>query len=188
MSTATVLASSETLLTAEEFAALPDDRKTELVAGKVIVVPPPGFLHGTVQARIAGRLGDFLEGRELGHALIAAGVVTTRNPDTVRGPDVSFYSYARVPKDELPAVYPEVAPELVFEVRSPGSSLSAELRKVAEYLAAGTLRVCVVDPQRRTALLYGEESGVAMLTENDLLRLPAPLADWTPRVSELFPA
>jgi hypothetical protein len=33
------------------------------------------------------------------------GVVTERGPDTVRGADISFYSYARVPKGPLPDRY-----------------------------------------------------------------------------------
>ena len=188
MSTATVLASSETLLTAEEFAALPDDRKTELVAGKVIVVPPPAFVHGKVQVEIAFLLRLYLRKHDVGHVLTESGVVTTRGPDTVRGPDVSFYSYERVPRDQPPEVYAAAAPEVVFEVRSPGNRPGALLRKAGEYLGAGSLAVCIVDPARRTAVLYVEDETVLILTEQQTLHLPEPLAQWTPRIGDFFPS
>jgi hypothetical protein len=46
-------------------------------------------------------------------------VITERGPDSVRGPDVSFYSYAKVPKDQPPEGYPDVPPDLDVEVLSP---------------------------------------------------------------------
>ncbi len=187
MSTASAPQTAERLLTAEEYAALPDDRRTELVKGKVVEMPQPGFLHGKVQARIARLLGNVADAGDLGHVLTESGVVTKRNPDTVRGPDVSFYSYERVPKDAAPRPYAEAAPEIVFEVRSPDDRSGATLLKAGEYLEAGTLAVCVVDPQRRNAVVYSEESHPAVLGENDALRLPPPLADWTPLVRDFFP-
>ena len=187
MSTATVSQPDDRLLTAEEYAALPDDRPTELVKGKVVEMPQPGFLHGKVQARIARLMANFVEDRDLGHVLTESGVVTKRNPDTVRGPDISFYSYERIPKENVPSVYAEIAPEIVFEVRSPDDRRGEVLQKAGEYLGAGALTVVVVDPQRRSAVLHGADDSIAILNANDALRLPPPLADWTPRVADFFP-
>lgn len=39
------VAQMERVITAEEFAAEPDDRRTELVQGTVVEMPPPGWLH-----------------------------------------------------------------------------------------------------------------------------------------------
>ncbi|HEX6986536.1 MAG TPA: Uma2 family endonuclease [Planctomycetaceae bacterium] len=187
MSTASVTQPDERLLTAEEYAALTDDRRTELVKGKVVEMPQPGFLHGKVQARIARLMANYVEDHDLGHVLTESGVVTTRDPDTVRGPDVSFYSYERIPKESVPRVYAEAPPEIVFEVRSPDDRVGEVLRKAGEYLTAGTLCVCVVDPRRRSAVVYGEDDSVTVLSENDTLLLPPPLAGWTPRVGDFFP-
>jgi Uma2 family endonuclease len=186
MSTAAA-AQPERLLTAEEFVVLPDNRRTELVKGRIVEVPPPGFLHGVVQARIARLLGNFVEGRGLGHVLTESGTITGRKPDTVRGPDISFYSYGRVPKDQAPGGYPDAPPDLVFEVLSPGQGLKPVLAKVSEYLTAGTLCVCVIDPRRRNAVVYGEDDSVTVLSEDDRLHLPSPLDTWTPRVADFFP-
>ena len=63
---------------------------------------------------------QFCDEHNLGHVVSNdSGVVTERDPDTVRGADVAFYSYGRVPPGPFPRGYLAVAPELVFEVRSP---------------------------------------------------------------------
>ena len=76
--------------------------------------------HGQICARIVYLLERFQEDHPLGHVVSNdCGVVTEHNPDTVRGADVAFYSYGRVPPGPLPRGYLTVVPELVFEVRSP---------------------------------------------------------------------
>lgn len=180
-------AQPERLLTAEEYAVLPDNRRTELVKGRIVEVPPPGFLHGEVQVEIASLLRDHVRKHGLGRVLTESGTVTERKPDTVRGPDVSFYSFGRVPKDRSPDGYPDASPEAIFEVLSPGQGLKPVLAKVSEYLTAGTLCVCVIDPRRRNAVVYGEDDSVTVLSEDDILHLPAPLDMWTPRVGDFFP-
>jgi len=44
---------------------------------------------------------------------------THSNPDTVRGADVNFYSYERLPKGKVPEGFLPVVPDLIVEVRSP---------------------------------------------------------------------
>lgn len=175
------------LLTAEEYAVLPDDRRTELVNGRVVESPWPDFSHGGARAAIGAQLANFVESRDLGHVVAGTGIVTTWNPDTVRGADVSFFSYERIPKHEIPVGYPAVAPEVVFEIVSVFDRMSQTLQRVGEFFMAGVWCVCVVDPHRRSVAIYSEDDFVTLLSESDLLRLPPPLADWTPRVRDFFP-
>lgn len=175
------------LLTAEEFAAEPDDRRTELVNGKAIEMPPPGHRHGRVQMRIARLMGNFVDDRDLGDVSGESGVITKRDPDSVRGPDVMFYSWERMPKGEAPVGYAEIAPEIIFEVLSPSQRQSKLVAKADEYLAAGALCVCIVDPEQRTVLAREPNKPVVVLTEQDTLYLPPPLNEWNPRVGDFFP-
>ena len=112
---------SQVLYTAEEFGRRPDPGyPEELVRGRIVTMPPPGSRHGKVCYNVAYRMGRFLEDHDLGHVLTNdSGVITERGPDTVRGADISFYSYERVPKGPLPPGYLDVTPDLVFEVLSP---------------------------------------------------------------------
>ena len=185
--TMSTLTRSGHLLTAEEFEAEPDDRRTELVEGKVVEMSPTGYRHGRVQIRIARLMGNFVDERDLGDVSGESGVITRRNPDSVRGPDVMFYSWERMPKGEATIGFTEVAPEVIFEVLSPSQTLRKLVKKAEEYLAAGVLCVCIVDPEQRSVMVHERDMPVLVLTEQDTLQLPAPLADWPPRVGDFFP-
>jgi len=112
---------TETLITAEQFCEMPNDGvPRELVRGAVIGMNPPGFRQGAICAAIARILGNYAVERKIGRVTTNdAGVITRRNPDSVRGADVAFYSYQRIPADQQPARYPARSPELVFEVLAP---------------------------------------------------------------------
>src|SRR6266542_3658010 len=101
------MATAEALLTAEEYYWLPDNgQPTELVRGRVVPVNMPYPRHGQICGKVMRLLGSFLDRHDVGHLLSNdSGVVTERGPDTVRGPDVAFYSYARVPRGPLPQGY-----------------------------------------------------------------------------------
>src|SRR3954467_6898041 len=98
MSTASV--TTPALLTAEDFAQRPDPGyPEELVRGRIVPMPMPRPRHGQICSKAVWLLSDCAVGRDLGHVLSNdTGVITERGPDTVRGADVSFYSFARVPK------------------------------------------------------------------------------------------
>jgi Uma2 family endonuclease len=183
MSTATQL-----LYTAEEFARRPDPGyPEELVRGRIVSRPPPQPRHGQVCNKVGRIFGNYADEHDLGHVLSNdSGVITERGPDTVRGADVSFYLYSRVPKGPLPAGYLDVPPDLVFEVRSPEERWPKLLGKVVEYLNAGVRVVGVLDPERNTLQLYEDDQPVRILSEHDELTLPGLLEGFRVAVSRFF--
>src|SRR3989442_185401 len=99
------------LLTVEAFARRPepmDGSREELVRGVIENRPMPRFRHGKSQVNVACLLKAFVTPRWLGHVVTETGVVTEHDPDTVRGPDVAFWSAERLPLDAEIDVYPEV--------------------------------------------------------------------------------
>jgi Uma2 family endonuclease len=146
------MATAEQLLTAEQFAKLADPgHPQELVRGVVVDMPPAKPTHGKICTRIQIELGNFVDEHHLGHVFgNDVGVVTQRDPDSVRGADVAFYSFAKVPDGPLPDRYLPVPPDAVFEVMSPSDRWSQMHRKVAEYLDAGVAAVYVLEPAFRT--------------------------------------
>ena len=71
----------------------------ELVRGRIVVMNVPAPRHGTfVHGSVV--VGVFAEDEhDKGRVMYNdAGVITERDPDTVRGPDFSYYSYDRLPK------------------------------------------------------------------------------------------
>ncbi len=178
----------EALLTAEEFLRLPDDGvPKELVRGKVVPVNVPFPRHGQVCGKVMRVLGRFLDGHDLGHLVSNdSGVVTEHNPDTVRGADVAFYSYSRLPRGPLPERYVDVVPELVFEVRSPTDRWREVLAKVIEYLDAGVTTVCVLDPARQTVHAYNNDLPDRIFRAEEELALPEVLGDFRAPVRLFF--
>jgi Uma2 family endonuclease len=182
------MATTEMLLTADEYSRLPDNGcPTELVRGRIVTMNVPNFQHGMLCNRIGRLLGNYAEERQLGYVLNNdAGVVTQREPDTVRGPDVCFYSYLRVPKGTIPAGYPNVVPEVAIEVRSPSDRWAKVLEKVSEYLNAGVDSVYVVDAQLRSVFAYTADQPNETLDNDDELTFPPPLDGLRIGVRRLF--
>jgi len=115
---------TERHLTAEELFAYPGHEQYELVAGVLRVSEPPGGRHGWIAARLAHILHSHVDTHGLGIVLVEAGYVVRRNPDTVRGPDVSFVSNDRLHPDDVPEAFIPFAPDLAVEI--PLSRRSAE--------------------------------------------------------------
>jgi Uma2 family endonuclease len=178
----------KTLLTAEEFGRRPGDgRPEELVRGKIVMTPPPNRDHGFTCVEIAFHLRLFVGQHKLGRVYgNDSGVVTERNPDTVRGADVAYYSYARLPKGTRSKRYGPEIPELVFEVKSPSDRWPAILQKVAEYLNAGALFVTILDPDTETAVVYSPEGPPRTFTRADELTFPDVLPGFGVVVGRLF--
>ena len=174
-----------TLVTADELLRtnLPDKR-VELVRGVLVVREPAGSRHGRVAMELARHLGNHVHTHGLGAVYAAeTGFTLARDPDTVRAPDVAFVQRERLPEPE-PVGFPALAPDLVVEVLSPGDRPGEVLAKVADWLAAGTRLVWVVDPDRRLARVYGADGseqivteGLALTGEDVVPAFSCPLAD-----------
>jgi Uma2 family endonuclease len=157
-------------LTAEELLALNiQDKRTELVRGRLVVREPAGFARGVVASRINERVATFVRTHSLGLVVAAeTGFTLERRPDTVRAPDVGFVDRDRVP-DPLPRGYAEFAPDLAVEVLSPHDRPGEVLAKIADWLRAGTRLVWIVDPVRRTARVYRADGSETFVADSALL-------------------
>jgi Uma2 family endonuclease len=115
-----------------------------------------------------------------------SGVVTERGPDSVRGPDVSFYSYARIPRGESPRGYPSIAPELAIDVKSPSDRWNSLRLKAGELLNAGVTVVCIADPDRQKIEVHRADDPVVTLQIEDTLEVPDVLPGFSVPVRQLF--
>ena len=178
------------LLTAEEFARLPqppDGSQQELVNGVVISTPPPSFHHGRTCSIVGRELGGFVDARQLGWLTSNnSGVILGRNPDTVRGPDLAFWSRERMPTPPRTG-YAEIAPDLVIEVLSPSDVFPQILRKVQQYLRAGTREVWLVDPEDRSVTVCRTGQDQVILSNGETLSGGDVLPGFSCLIAELFP-
>jgi Uma2 family endonuclease len=175
------------LLTAEEFALLPDDSSREsLIRGAIAFrEPPPGWFHGTTEVKIAGLLDTFAAPRHLGTVVHNVGFVLERNPDTVLGPDVAFVAAVRLPS-EMPHPYFSGAPDIAVEVLSPSNRKKEIALKIALYFAAGGRQVWVVDPPHRTVTIHRPHHDPHLLNADDVLTGDDVLPGFECRVADCF--
>jgi Uma2 family endonuclease len=128
--------------------------RCELVLGEVREKTPAGAAHGSVAGRLHGFLFAHLMGERSGEVFSSGtGFLIERDPDTVRAPDIAFVSAARLPRP-IPVKFLPMAPDLAVEVLCPEDRPAEVAEKVAQWLAAGTRLVWVIDPRRRTAAIH----------------------------------
>ena len=180
-------AKSQTM-TVEQLYSLPNDgQRHELAHGWLVSEPPPGIRHGCVAMRMGALLDAFI--REYKVELIVsseAGFVLHRSPDTVRAPDLALIARQRylALNDNRKAMPGE--PDLAIEILSPSNRWPEVHAKVADYLAAGTTVVWVVDPEAEHVRSYRALLEPHVLTGSDPLTAPDLLPGFNVPVSELF--
>jgi Uma2 family endonuclease len=175
------------LLTAADVERLSlPNKQVELIRGRLIVREPPGTRHGVIAATLAYFLKDFVHRH--GRGVVAGqdtGFKIGHDPDTVRAPDVAFIAAAW--SDRIPSRgYAELAPDIVAEVLSPDDTPAEVLAKVADWLAAGTKLVWVVDPQRSEVRVYRADGSLSILGSHQSLDGGDTLPGFSCPVSQIF--
>jgi Uma2 family endonuclease len=176
------------LVTIEEFEKYPepaDGSKQELVRGKVITMPPPKARHGIICQYIAMMLGKFVYSAKLGWvATNDTGVIIERDPDTLRGADVAFWSIEREPV--MPEGYFESVPDIAVEVLSPDDRKKAVREKLQDYVSSGVKLVWVVDPEIRIVTVYAGSMRGTELDENETITGGDVLPGFSCKVADFF--
>jgi Uma2 family endonuclease len=157
------------LKTAADLESLPDDSyRHELVAGVIVAEPLPTHRHDRARWRLERLLRAHVEAGRLGEVFGEAGYLLARDPDTVRGPDLSFVSRERLSSFDDARFFPG-APDLAVEILSPSNRPGEVHAKVADYLAAGARVVWVVDPKRKLVTTYRELLAPQRLESTEIL-------------------
>jgi Uma2 family endonuclease len=161
-------------------------KQVELVRGQLIVREPPSTRHGAIAANFGYHLSDFVRRRGLGVVFAQdTGFKIASAPDTVRAPDVAFVRQDRA--ERIPARgYAELAPDLLAEILSPDDAPAEVLAKVADWLAAGTQLVWLVDPERSEIRIYRQDGSLSVLRQNDSLEGEDVLPGFACPVAHLF--
>jgi Uma2 family endonuclease len=175
-----------TLMTVEEFAALPEDGQMhELVEGKLQSMPPPHFLHAEIVSAILNSLLVFVNAGRYGRVYAEAGFRLANDPPTIRQPDIAFVRAERLPLPLGNDYFPG-APDLAFEIVSPSDKAGDLDLKVRQYLAAGAQAVAVVYPLTRSIWVHRPEGSPHLLSVGPDLASPELLPGWSMPTAEIF--
>ena len=179
------------LLTAEEFyewVHRPENegRFFELDRGEIVEMPVPGKYHGFVCGNIAAVFWNFAKTRKRGYVCTNdAGVIVERDPDTVRGPDVTFYEDDQA-ADDMERQYAEEPPKLAVDVLSPGDRIGRVMVRIGQLLARGVPLVWVVDPESRDVTVHRSGQQPRLLQTGEEITGEDVLPDFRCRVEEFF--
>lgn len=179
------------LMTAEEFFEFvhrPEnaDRYFELDRGVIIEMPVPTKYHGFVCGNTSRILGNFATRRKKGYVCTNdTGFIVERDPDSVRGPDVSFYEDDQT-AETMDRRYTEQSPKLTVEVLSPSDKWGKVMRRINQILKKRVPLVWLIDPEARSVTVYRPGKEHYVVEEHEELTGEDVLPDFRCRVAEFF--
>ncbi len=176
------------LLTADDLLELYSQGvRGELIRGVLCETMSTGVNHGQIVVEFASEIRAFVKPRRLGRVVGSdTGIRIERDPDTVREPDIAYFSAERMPLDQQVSGYAEVAPELVVEVKSPNDSRQTVYDKAEMWLRYGVRLAWAVYPERRTVEAHHVDRGVVVYQADDELDGMDVLPGFTCAVGPLF--
>ena len=137
---------TKTKYTYNDYAAMDDDKRYELIEGELYMVPAPGFYHQTISMNISHPLKEFVKENNLGTVLYAPFDVVLSETDVVQ-PDIIFVSKGRMVL--MTEKNLRGAPDLAIEILSSATKERDKLVKKRLYMKYGVKEFWIVDPDKR---------------------------------------
>ncbi len=160
-------------------------RTCELVDG-TLVEKIMGWQESLLAGVLIQWLRNYLDLHQVGVVTGPDGLIRLFE-DTVRGPDVAFIAWDRLPNRRIPLEpVPDVVPNFVIEILSPGNTYSEMSRKRREYFHAGVQLIWMVEPRDRTVAVFRSSSDVTILREGGIIGGEQVLPGWAINTADLF--
>lgn len=153
----------------EEFFQLCQDnrdlRLERTATGKLIIMPPTGWISGNRNSKLTQRLGNWTDQDGTGMAFDSSTGYKLPN-GAERSPDVSWVLKSRIEALDLqPNQFLPLAPDFAVELRSATDSLTMLEAKMQEYQRCGVRLGWLIDPQNQRVEIYREGQDVDMLEQ-----------------------
>ena len=133
------------------------DKRWELVKGEPVELPAWQSSFHADHMKIAGLLADYVIQTKRGSvAFMGDGVITKREPDTIRCPAVMVF--LGPPPNDFPPHFTTEVPDLIVELHPPGESYGRIMRRIVEYVNFGVKLVWGVEPDEREMSVYVPKS------------------------------
>lgn len=176
---------TEQVHTIEEIYALPEEKRAELIDGQIYETEPPSILHQRISIALANKIADYIDSKKGNCKVFPAPLAVFLNNDntTYVEPDISVICDNNKIDDRGCNGAPDMAIEIVFK----SSQHMDYLIKLFKYRTAGVREYWIVNPMKRTVLVYifGEnEDSTQYVFEDDI---PVGIySDLTINLSELL--
>ena len=153
--------------TLEDYYALPDDQRAELIDGVIYDMTAPATAHQQILLYLGSRIREHIFSHK-GRCVISIAPTDVRldmDDRTMLQPDVLVVCR----RDQVIARRIEGAPDLVIEILSPSTRKKDLHIKAGKYARAGVRELWLVDPRDRRVIVYGFEDGdsIGLFTMRD---------------------
>lgn len=147
----------ENYYTVEDYFAVPDGIRTELIDGEFFDMAPPTTNHQKLLGEIYTSIHHYIKEKGGKCAVMPApfGVQLNENDDTVVEPDISVIC----DPNKLTTRGCVGAPDWIIEIVSPGNPGHDYIRKLNLYAKAGVREYWIVDPITYMVTVYYPEEG-----------------------------
>lgn len=143
--------------TYDDYLAINDGNRYEIIEGELVLTPSPGFIHQYIVSKIETIIKSLVEQNNSGTTLIAPFDVVLSD-SVVLQPDVLFISRERY--HLITASCLNGGPDLVVEVISPTSGRNDRIKKSRLYRKYGVKEYWLVDPSAKTVeVLTADDRG-----------------------------
>lgn len=142
--------------TLEDYYALPDDQRVELIDGAFLVMEAPTAIHQLIAGEMHRQIANFIYDND-GTCIPLISpfdVQLDRDEKTMVQPDVGVLCDREKLKKKV--IYG--APDFVLEVLSPSTRRKDGTIKLSKYCSAGVREYWLIDPDRKKLVVYDFEN------------------------------
>lgn len=148
--------SQEKIHTIEEIYALPEGQRAELIDGQLYLMAPPNTAHQRISYALARKISDYIDRKSGDCEVFLAPFAVFLNQDDRNyvEPDLSVICDKR----KLDERGCNGAPDWIIEITSPSNPQNDYGIKLFKYRTAGVREYWIVNPQKRTVIVYDLEN------------------------------
>lgn len=141
----------ERIMTEADYYNIPDERRVELIDGHIYDMASPGVIHQTVLGELFYLISDYIR-KKGGRCRVLPDLDTKldTDEDTIVRPDISVIC----DPEKLTDRRCEGSPDWIIEIVSPGNARNDYLRKLELYQRVGIREYWIVDPMKKSVIVY----------------------------------
>ena len=170
--------------TLDDYYALPDDRRVELIDGVIYDMAAPSNEHQLISGELSYQLQDFVK-KNKGECRVYTApfdVQLDQNERTMVQPDILVVC----DREKISSRGVFGAPDMVVEILSQATAKIDATIKLLKYLEAGVREYWIVDSENRKVFIYRKEEDKVLLEMNTFDEL-VPVGIWEGKCRIDFP-
>ena len=139
-------------MTLEQYEALPEDRKVEIIENVVYDMASPSQIHQTLSMELSNIIYNYIKDKKGLCRVFSApfDVKLSDHPLTIVQPDIMVIC----DKDKLDGKRCNGAPDFIIEIVSPNNAAHDYIHKLNYYEIAGVREYWIVDPTHQRVVVY----------------------------------